>query len=670
MNKIQNKPLIFGFCLAFVVITFAVFFQVRNFNFINYDDDTYVTENRHVLTGLTRENIVWAFKSGYAANWHPLTWLSHMLDCQLFKTNPAGHHLANVLLHIINTLLLFTVLLQMTDKIWPSTFVAAAFALHPLHIESVAWVSERKDVLSTMFWLLTMVTYVRYTKLQSINHYLLALGLFALGLMSKPMLVTLPFVLSLIDYWPLERLERKNFSRFVREKIPFFALAAASSIITFLVQQSSGAVAQIARLPLNMRITNCFISYIRYIQKTIWPSNLAIFYPHPLGTIPTWQVLLAASLLLVISIFVIIPASRHKYLFVGWFWYFGTLIPIIGLVQVGDQAWAGRYSYVPLIGLFIIAAWGFPLLLKKSSLQKITAFIAVAVIAAFAVCTFFQLCYWRNSKTLFERALAVTENNYVAHYCLGNWLFQQGKTDESIAHYYEALRINPEYMLANISLGVALASQGQFDRSIEQFQYVMKYHPDFPELYYNLGVALSAQRKYEDALKQYQKAVELNPDYIKTYSNMGIVLSFLGRFDDAAVSYEKALQLKPDYAEAHNNFGTLLSAQDKLDEAVSHFRKALQLNPNAPNARCNLGYTLARQGKLDEGIAYLSEAIKLNRNFTEAYYYLAFAMAQKGQIDEAIQNAEISLNLAQISGNKQLTEQIQKSLDSYKTSRK
>jgi len=474
----------------------------------------------------------------------------------------------------------------------------------------------------------------------------------------------------LLDYWPLERFERNNIRSLILEKVPFITLSATSSVITFLVQRSGGAVAPIVSLPLSTRIANCFISYIKYIQKTIWPSGLAVFHPHPMDTIVLRQTILAASLLLAISFAAIILASRHKYLFTGWFWYLGTLVPVIGLVQVGDQAWAGRYSYIPLIGLFIIAAWWLPSLLKNAPTVKVVSVAAFIIVSAWAVSTFFQLHYWRTSKTLFEHALEVTEDNYVAHYCLGNWLFQQGETDESINHFYESLQINPDYMLAHISLGVALAKQGQLDRSIEQFQFVMKSHPDFPGLYYNLGFALASQGKYEDAVKQYKKAVELNPDYIKAYNNLGIAYSFLGKFDDAVESYQKALQLKPDYAEAHNNLGTLLSSQGKLDEAIGHFTKSLQFRPNAVNTLTNLGYALARNGKIDEGIGYLSQAVELNPNLAEAHYYLALVLAQNSRFDEAVQHAERALMLAQSTGNRQLAQRIQENLDSYKIGQK
>ncbi len=671
MNNIQNKTLVFLLYLALATITFAVFFQVRNFDLVNYDDNKYVTENRHILTGLTRENVIWAFTSGYAANWHPLTWLSHMLDCQLFKTNPAGHHLINLLLHIINALLLLAVLYKMTGSVGKSAFVAALFALHPLTVESVAWVSERKNVLSTMFWFLTLIAYVRYTKLRNLKWYFLALSFFTLGLMAKPMLVTLPFVLLLLDYWPLERLERKNLYYLILEKLPFFAFSTVSCIITFFVQRSGGAVALILKLPPNMRIANCFVSYIEYMRKTIWPSKLTVFYPYPLNTIPAWHIILAVLLLLAISVFAIFFASRHRYLFAGWFWYLGTLVPVIGIVQVGEQAWADRYSYIPLIGLFIIAAWAFPFLLKKVFVpQTMIAFLALIILSVFSVCTLLQLRYWRNSATLFEHALAINKNNYVAHYCLGDWWLQQGKNDKAVAHFNEALRINPNYLLAHIGLGITFAKQGKLDQAIERFRYGIKYDPEFAEAYYNLGVALAAQGKYNNALQQYHKAAELNPDYVTVYNNMGAIFFLQGKLDEAIDCYQKALKLEPDYADAHNNLGAALSAQGKLDEAISQFRKSLQLKPDAANTQCNLGYALARQGKSDEGIAHISEAVRLNPNLPEAHYYLALILAQKGRIAEAIKNAEQALELAQSAENTHLADQIRKSLDSYKSLQK
>jgi len=371
-HKLLSQHYTFLIYLLLAVSTFAVYWQVHNYDFVNYDDESYVSKNQSVKVGFTCDSIRWAFSTGHQGNWHPLTWLSHMLDCQLFGTDAGWHHLTNLLLHITNTLLLFAVLKRMTGTLWQCAFVAAVFALHPLHVESVAWISERKDVLSTLFWMLTMAAYLHYVKHPCVGRYLLTLLAFATGLMAKPMLVTLPFVLLLLDDWPLGRLQpaqtaeetyrqtlkSANYSqwqvsyRLVREKVPFFILSAVSGVVTFLVQQSGGAISSIEDASLVIRIANAFICYIKYIENMFWPSRLAIFYPHPLNTVSIWQAAVAALLLLLISILALRLTRNHKYFAVGWLWYLGTLVPVIGLIQVGDQALADRYTYIPLIGLF------------------------------------------------------------------------------------------------------------------------------------------------------------------------------------------------------------------------------------------------------------------------------------------------------------------------------
>ncbi len=671
MYKIPEKYRPYFIYLALTVITLAVFFQVRNFEFVNYDDNRYVTENRHVITGLTLGNILWAFASSHFFMWHPVTSLSHMIDCELFGLNPAWHHLTNLLIHIINALLLFEILRRMTNRLWPSAFVAAIFALHPLNVESVAWVAERKNLLSGFFWLLTIAAYIRYAKHPRTLNYVLLIFVFALALMAKPTTVTLPFVLLLLDYWPLDRFEKLPLRQLVKEKIPLFVLSAGLCVITIVTQQSGDVLSLNRQLPFLVRLANALVSYVTYIAKMIYPVHLAVFYPHPENTLPLSKPIIAFVLLVAVSIVLLYFGRRKLYLTVGWLWFLGALVPVIGLVQAGEQAMADRYAYIPLVGLFIIVAWGASDLLGNWKYRKVLlAVLSAVVVLVLSVCTWLQTSCWRNSRILFEHALAVNENNYVAHYCLGEWWFQQGKNGEAVARFHEALRINPNYLLAHTGLGAALAKQGKFDEAIERFRYVIKYDPESDETYYNLGVALAAQGKYDDALQQYRKAVELNPDYVTVYNNTGAILFFQGKLDEAVDCYQKALKLEPDYADAHNNLGAALSAQGKLNEAIDQFRKALQLKPDAPNTHCNLGYALSRQGKSDEGIAHISEALRLNPNFAEAYYYLALVLAQKGRIDEAVKDAERALELAQAVGNTQLANQIRKSLDSYKSRQK
>jgi Flp pilus assembly protein TadD len=609
-------------CLLLVAAVLAVYWQVWSYDFINLDDPLYVTNNRNVQAGLSRESVVWAFTTTHAANWHPLTWLSHMLDCQLYGLNPKGHHLANVFFHLLNTLLLFLVLQRMTGTLWRSGLVAALFALHPLHVESVAWVAERKDVLSTFFWMLTIWAYSRYVDRPKLARYLLTLLAFTLGLMAKPMLVTLPFVLLLLDYWPLERIQGGQLHtaasaetplssrlsklslqalRLIWEKVPFFVLAAASSVVTFLAQKSGEAIGSFDLFPLKIRLANALVSYIRYIGKMIWPQKLAVFYPHPDHILSMWQIVGAGLLLATVSLLVTKAGRRYPYLTVGWLWYLGTLVPVIGLVQVGAQAMADRYTYVPLIGLFIIIAWGGGDVVAKWRYRRIVLTVAIGtLILAVMTCTASQVKHWRNSITLFEHALEVTTDNYVAHNNLGNEMTVQGEFDEAIAHYLEALRIKPHYAGAHNNLAVVLARQGRFDQ----------------------------------AILHYSEALRLKADSAETHNNLGVALVQLGKIDAAIAHYIRALELQPNYAEAHNNMGNALAEQGNLDDAVFHFYRALELSSGYPKAHNNLGVALARQGKFDEAISHFNEALRLQPDYTQARVNLEIAMQEKRESTE------------------------------------
>ena len=572
--------------LGLALITIAAFQQLRSCDFVNYDDPEYVVENQNVNTGLTAKNLVWAFTSGYACNWHPLTWISHTLDCGLFGLNPKWHHLTNLLLHIINTLLLFAVLKQMTAAAWPSAFVAAAFAIHPLHVGSVAWIAERKDVLSALFWMLTMAAYFKYAKSASIKWYLLTLAAFALGLMAKPMLVTLPVVLLLLDYWPLERI---NQPKIIIEKLPFFALSAVSSVITFLVQQKSGAVEQIIEIPLSSRIANALISYVAYIEKMIWPSGLTVFYPHPRQALPIWHAVIAAVLLAVVSIVIVRLAQNHKYLVVGWLWYLGTLVPVIGIVQVGDQAIADRYTYIPLTGLFIIIAWGADELTRKWRLQKaVLTTLGSIILTAMLIWTHLQVKYWRNSFTLFEHALKVTKNNYLAHNNLGFAFQSAGNINEAINHYQAAIEIKPDAAIAHCNLGDALKSLGRLDEAISHYKKVLQIWPDYAKAYNNLGGALHKAGKPDEAIDRLRQAIRLEPDYAEAYNNLGTVLLSQRKYDEAIGCFHKTLNIKPGFFEAYSNIGVALAGEGRFDEAIGSFQQALKIKPDYSTARRNL----------------------------------------------------------------------------------
>jgi Flp pilus assembly protein TadD len=572
MDRKRDKryvPLIYAVLAAATLFAYE---QVRRNEFV-YDDVHYITNNPPVQAGITRESFVWAFTTSHQANWHPLTWLSHMLDCELFGLNPLGHHLPNVFLHIINSFLLFWVLKRMTGAVWRSAFVAAVFALHPLRVESVAWAAERKDVLSGFFWMVTMAAYARYVERPHITRYLPVVLSFALGLMAKPMLVTLPFVLLLLDYWPLgrfrpgSRLEnikppqtkidaerrRTSASRLVAEKVPLFVLVAMSSVVTFVVQRSGGAMSMMGggSLTLDVRVLNALVSYLAYIGKTIYPSGLAVFYPYPTGNLPLWKPIVSAVILAWVSLVVVFAARRRRYLVVGWLWYLGTLVPVIGLVQVGAQAMADRYTYLPLIGIVIMVTWGVSELVAKWNVRgKALGAAAAIVLVALLACTRTQVGYWRNSFTLYGRAIEVTDDNYAAYYNLARAEVKTGKVDEAVAHLKQAVRIVPEN----------------------------------PDVHCNLGVALGLQNNLDEAIAHLREAVRIKPDFAKAHNNLGIALARRGDIDEAARHCTEALRIQPDFARAHYILSYIRASQGQLDEALEHCNEALRIQPDLTDA--------------------------------------------------------------------------------------
>jgi hypothetical protein len=493
MAKKSDKNLSILICLALAVVTFAVFYQVRNFGFIDLDDGEYVFHNPNIQTGITFKTINWAFTTGHEANWHPLTWLSHTLDWQLFSSNAGGHHLVNLFFHIANTLLLFLILKQMTNAIWQSAFVAALFALHPLHVESLAWVSERKDVLSVFFWLLTMWAYVFYAKKPGIARYLPVMLFFALGLMAKPMLVTLPFVLLLLDYWPLNRIKsnRSLLYLFV-EKIPLFVMVIASSIVTFIVQRQGGTMRIAQDYSFPIRAANAFISYMQYIFKTIYPVRLSYFYLHPGPNVSLFYAVLSAAILLTVTFLVFQYAKNHRYLALGWLWYLGTLVPVIGFVQVGIQSMADRYSYIPLTGLFIIIVWGTPELLAKWPHRKIVMWISsLIVLLVLTLLTYFQTQYWKDSVTLYRHALKVTDANWKVNMDLAQTLLRQGRFDESIRCAEESVKLKPDCVDAINVLGVVYYYAGKTDQAVAQFNRALQIDPKCKDAGKNLNIILA-----------------------------------------------------------------------------------------------------------------------------------------------------------------------------------
>ncbi len=596
-----NKKYLYIICLFLVVATLAVYWQVLDNDFVLFDDDAYVIKNEHVHKGVTFNGLTWAITSSYASNWHPLTWVSHMLDCQLYGLNPKGHHLTSLLLHVANTLLLLLILVRMTGSLWQSSFVAALFAIHPLHVESVAWVAERKDVLSTFFMMLTLWIYTIYAKKGGLKRYLLVVLFFVLGLMSKPMLVTLPLVLLMLDFWPLGRLSQieltgqhtdgmSNIFRLLWEKVPFFALAAGSSVVTFIAQKNTGAMELQRTVFLQARIINTFVAYTEYMLNMIWPVKLAILYPHPGNSLPLWKSVVAGLVLVLITILVIRKARKIPYLAVGWLWYVVTLIPVIGIVQVGSQAMADRYTYTTLIGLFVIIAWGAnDLLSKQLYRKKCLGSLAAIILTVLMVLTWKQVGYWENSITLFKHTLKHTSNNYNIQNNLGIALKEQGRTKEAIEHYLQALRSNPGYVKAYYNLSNAYAERGDTKKAIETCKQAIRINPDIANIHYNLGVVYGGLGKYEEAAEAFKQVIRIDPDYLQALYNLGGVYSGLGKYREAIEAFMQVVRIDPDYALVRNNLGIAYGALGKYKEATEAFQQAIRIDPDYADAHLSLG---------------------------------------------------------------------------------
>ncbi len=648
----RRQAILIGVCLA--VLIAAVYWPVGHAGFINYDDNKYVTENPHVQGGFTVPAVVWAFTANYAAYWLPLTWLSFALDYEWFGMNAGGYHAVNVLLHAADAVLLFLVLRRMTGATWRSACVAALFGVHPLHVESVAWIAERKDVLSGLFWLLALWEYVRYVERPTRGRYAVTVVWYAMGLMAKPTVITLPFVLLLLDYWPLGRTRWMpsvvghhaplRFGELVREKIPFFALAAVSCVLTTRAQHGGGAISSMERLPVGLRLANAVVSYVRYIEKAVWPSKLAVFYPYRVW--PPSVVFVAGAILVAVSAVVIRRARREPYLAVGWFWFLGTLVPAIGLVQVGGQSMADRYVYLPMIGLTIMLCWSVPShLLERWNRKAITGVAAAAVLVACAVLSRAQVGYWKDSETLFRHALDVTRDNWLAHNHLGTTLERAGKVEEAIAHFEQAVRINPDYAEAHNNLGVALTDQGKVTEAIAHYQQALRLRPDYAEAYNNLGNALAQVGKLSDAIGQYEQALRIKPDFAEAHNDLGIALAQVGRLPEAMSHYEQALRLRPDYADVHYNLGLALANTGRLPEAMSQYEQALRLRPDYADVHCNLGNAFLQEGKLGDAIGHYEQALRIKPDFAEAHNDLGIALAQVGRLPEAMSHYEQALRL-------------------------
>lgn len=556
--------------LFLTMVVFTAYFQVKDLDFINFDDDIYITNNRYVQEGLTVKGLAWAFTTTHAANWHPITWISHMIDCELYGLNPMGHHWTNLQIHIANTLLLFFIFQQMTGAMWRSAFVAALFAVHPLHVESVAWIAERKDLLSTFFGLLAIQMYHRYVLKKKLFFYLMIILFFGLGLMAKPMLVTFPFVLLLLDYWPLKRfqssddrtysksLRRFDFPKLLRlflEKVPLLFLSLISSGVTIIAQKGMNALPPLELYSLLVRIKNALVTYVGYLVKTAWPKSLSVYYPHPGDTLPGWHVFGAILLIVGISVLVILAVKQYPYMIVGWLWYLGTLVPVIGLVQVGGQAMADRYTYIPLIGIFIIFAWGFHDVGGEHFYRKVfISIFAMVILSTFIGRTFIQTNYWKNSITLFENANRINGNISLVHNNLGVAYYDIENYDRAIFHYKKALVIEPEHTSAHNNLANIFAAQGKFEDSVFHYKEALKKYPENEVIHYNLGKILIKQGKTKDGLLHLLEAVRIKRDFALAHNEIGLILAWQRDYKKACIFFSKAVQAKPDFLEANENF--------------------------------------------------------------------------------------------------------------------
>ncbi len=692
-------------CVLLALITVAVYLPVIELGFVDFDDNFYLTANPKVQAGLTWEGVRWAFTSAHAANWHPVTWLSHMLDCQIYGLKPAGHHVTNLLFHTANTLLLFGLLKRLTGAAWRSALVAALFALHPLHVQSVAWVAERKDVLSGFFFMLTLLAYARYAEksvvsdqssvvrsreeggkgqetesslthhasritLHAPRYYLLSLLFFALGLMSKPMLVTLPFILLLLDYWPLSRSaecgvrsaeSRKSWGGpasgrpwvwLVVEKLPFFALSAASCVVTVIVQKGGGAVVPVAVLAFPQRLANAILAYAAYLGQTFWPAHLAVLYPFG-GDIPIGTLILSGAVVVAVTVWVVRCFGSRPYLTVGWFWFLGMLVPVIGLVQVGMQRMADRYTYLPLIGVFVMVAWGIPERLGRWRLSRgVLAAAASLILAACVTATSRELSYWKDSEHLFGRALEVAPANYIALDNYARALLKQHKLAEAIQSFSAAVALRPDLDASRCGLGSALLEQGKYAEAADQFTRVLELQPDHEVAQLQLGVIRGRQGRLAEAVEVFLRVLRVHPDDAGAHNNLGNVLAQQGKQEEAVRQFEETVRLKPDHAGAYNNLAISCRKLGRIGDAITHYREAIRLQPDSLEGLNNLAWLLAAHP--DAQFRNGKEAVELATRACELTKYqnpipmatLAAAYAETGRFQEAVSFAGQAQELA------------------------
>jgi len=656
--------------LFLIVITAAVYSPVRHHEFINFDDGGYVYENEHVQKGLTPDSIKWAFtlvKSDEKSYWHPVTWLSHMLDCQLFGLNAGYHHLSNLLFHLLNVLLLFLLLYRMTGEVWKSGMVAALFALHPVNVDSVAWIAERKNLLSTTFWMLTLLAYIRYAAKPSALRYLLIMMVFSIGLMAKPMLVTLPCALLLLDFWPLYRFQwfRENWlhqealpsagravfqtasiSRLVLEKIPLLMLSFAAIWLSFLSLQKNSQILTEAAQPIGLRIANALVSYLHYLWKMIWPSNLAIFYPFP-NEIPLWQPVAAVIALIGITALAIVHSRRKPYLATGWFWYLGTLTPVIGIIQGG--LWpqiADRWAYIPFIGVFIAMAWaGWAFLSRSCAKAWAGAGISIFLLVLLASLTTKQLTYWKNTDTLFQHTLNVTRDNYYAHVLVGRFFSAAGDHDKALRHFQKALDLQPVFDMAHESMGDTYVLQKKYDQAILHYQKALFISISDPLLLIKIGNAYAGMGNHHQAIQFYLESLSIDPDDPSAYSNLGAAYYFIGQLEAAAQNLKKAIELKPDYAEAYYNLGLVEIKTGNAQPATTYFKQAVKINPDYADAHNSLGKICFQSGDMAKALLHFKEVTRISAKDASAYYNIGIILYTQHETSQAAQYFQKALEI-------------------------
>ena len=652
-------------CLLLGLGTIALYASALAFNFVSFEDQLYVLNNPHVNQGITAGGLGWAFQAGYAGNWHPLTWLSHMLDCQFFGLRPGGHHATSVLLHAVNAVLLFLVLRRMTKAFWRSAAVAALFAWHPLHVEAVAWVADRKDVLSAFFFILVLWAWVRYVEARkgastpgegagkrcSTCFYMAALAFFALGLMSKPMVVTLPCVLLLLDWWPLGRLSvgpaaagaeapppvARQVLRLVMEKIPFFVLSIGSSIVTVMAGRQEAAMSMVSRLPLKVRLVTAALACFRYLAKTFWPTDLGATYPY-FVVHSRWETVIVALVLGGITILAICWRKTRPYWLFGWLWFLGMLVPVIGLVQVGGQGWADRYVYLPSIGFFVIVVWSAAeWAARHPAVKLLVPVLGAALVAA----TSAELRHWKDTRALFGRAMEVTADNYLAMTLVGSVDVEEGKPDDAIALCRQAVSCKPIFPEAHFFLGRALEAKGRTEEARAEYETALRLRPDFGAAHVMAGLLLAQEKEFERAIVHYQAALKSNPGSAAAQSDWGMALVNQGRWKESIAHYEEALRLEPDLEGAHNNLGIAYLQTGRVADGVRELRAALKFNSSDSETRFNLGQALNEQQQWAEAAELLQPLAGSQKADVQFQYGLA--LEHLGRTRDAVSRYEEAL---------------------------